>query len=83
VTARASTPSRPDILPRLIKTQVAYRQLVSSGLTSTEAAGLIGYVSGLGPNPSTWTMIQINRLLFLRSLYHEAEWGQAERRAAS
>jgi hypothetical protein len=73
-------PFPPDILPRLLQTQVAYRQLVSSGLTSTEAAGLIGYVSGLPPNVTPWTMAQINRLLFLRSLYREGEWGRRERR---
>ena len=78
----ASAPSHPDILPRIVRTDVAYRQLVSSGLTSNQAAALIGYVSGLGPNQASWTITQINRLLFLRSLYHEAEWGEAERQPA-
>ncbi len=72
----------PDVLPRLVNTQVAYRQLVSSGLTGAEAAGLIGFVSGLAPNSTRWTMSQINRMLFLRSLYHDGEWGRAERQAA-
>jgi hypothetical protein len=72
----------PDVLPRLLKTQVAYRQLVSSGLTGAEAAGLIGYVSGLPTNLSPWTMAQINRLLFLRAIYHDGAWGSAERRPA-
>ena len=69
----------PDVLPRTIKTQASYHQLVSSGLTGAEAAGLIGYVSGLPANVSPWTMTQINRLLFLRALYNEARWGEAER----
>ena len=69
----------PDVLPRKLRTQASYRQLVSSGLTGAEAAGLIGYVSGLPVNLSPWTMTQINRLLFLRALYNESEWGQAER----
>jgi hypothetical protein len=70
----------PDVLPRTIRTQAAYRQLVSSGLTGAEAAGLIGYVSGLTPKASPWSMTQINRLLFLRALYGEGKWGEAERR---
>ena len=80
-TAVAAAP-RPDILPRPVRTQAAYRQLVSSGLTAAQAAGLIGYVSGLSPNVSPWTMTQINRLLFLRSLYLDSEWGAEERKPA-
>lgn len=70
----------PAVLPRTIRTQVSYRQLVASGLTGAEAAGLIGYVSGLPTKVSPWTMTQINRLLFLRSIYNESEWGEAERK---
>lgn len=66
-------PLPPDVLPRLIRTQALYRQLVASGLTSAEAAGVIGYISGLPTGTSPWTMIQINRQLFLRSLYTESE----------
>lgn len=79
--APAMTALPPEILPRLISTQTAYKRLVSSGLTGAEAAGLIGFVSGLAPNTTPWTMSQVNRLLFLRSLYHESEWGKAERQA--
>jgi hypothetical protein len=79
--APSMTALPPEVLPRLISTQTAYRQLVSSGLTGTEAAGLIGFVSGLAPNTTPWTMSQVNRLLFLRSLYRDGEWGRAERRA--
>jgi hypothetical protein len=75
-------PLPPDMLPRTVRTQVAYRQLVSSGLTGLEAAGIIGYVSGLPTKDSPWTMIQVNRLLFLRSLYSETAWGEAERQPA-
>jgi hypothetical protein len=72
----------PDVLPRTIRTQVSYRQLVSSGLTGAEAASLIGYVAGLPSKPSPWTMSQINRMLFLRALYNQSSWGEAERRPA-
>jgi hypothetical protein len=72
----------PDVLPRTIRTQVSYRQLVSSGLTGAEAASLIGYVAGLPSKPSPWTMSQINGMLFLRALYNQSSWGEAERRPA-
>jgi hypothetical protein len=71
-----------DFMPRLVKTQITYRGLVCSGLTGAEAAGLIGYVSGLAPAHVPWTMPQINRLLFLRNLYSNTEWGKAEREPA-
>jgi hypothetical protein len=79
ITVAVTSAKAPDVLPRTIKTQASYHQLVSSGLTGAEAAGLIGYVSGLPANVSPWTMTQINRLLFLRALYNEARWGEAER----
>ena len=80
VTPVLATSIAPDVLPRTLRTQASYRQLVSSGLTGAEAAGLIGYGSGLPTNVSPWTMTQINRLLFLRSLYNESKWGAAERK---
>jgi hypothetical protein len=72
----------PKVLPRKFGLQASYRWLVSDGLTSTEAAGLIGYVAGLPRQLSPWTIDQITRLLFLRALYHEGEWGEAERKAS-
>lgn len=72
----------PEVLPRLLRTEAAYRQLIMSGMTGAEAAGLIGYVSGLPANVSPWTMAQVNRLLFLRSLYLESRWGESERQPA-
>ncbi len=52
------------------------------GLTSAEAVGVIRHVSGLPTCASPWTMDQINRLLFLRSLYTESEWGRDEHKKA-
>jgi hypothetical protein len=72
----------PDFSPRTVRTQAAYRQLVSSGFSGAEAAGVIGFVSGLSTKESAWTMVQVNRLLFLRSLYNETAWGRTERKAA-
>ena len=72
----------PDILPRLLRTQASYRLLITSGFSGADAAGLIGYVLGLPQGDSRWTLSQVNRLLFLRSLYSNSEWGETERRPA-
>lgn len=72
----------PDIVPRMLQTQAAYRLLVTNGFSSTDAAGLIGLVVGLPPVETRWSISQVNRLLFLRSLYTDTSWGEAERRPA-
>jgi hypothetical protein len=75
-------PISPDVLPRLLQTQAAYRLLITSGFTGADAAGLISYVVGLPRCDSRWSLAQINRMLFLRALYSESKWGEAERRPA-
>ena len=72
----------PDIVPRMLQTQAAYRLLITSGFSTTDAAGLVGYVVGLPPVESRWSISQVNRLLFLRALYTDTSWGEAERRPA-
>ena len=72
----------PNIVPRMLQTQAAYRLLVTNGFSSTDAAGLIGLVVGLPPVETRWSISQVNRLLFLRSLYTDTSWGEAERRPA-
>jgi hypothetical protein len=67
---------------RQFQTQVAYRQLITNGISGQEAAGLISYVVGLAPCESHWSLVQVNRLLFLRNLYLNSEWGKAERARA-
>jgi hypothetical protein len=69
----------PDIMPRMLQTQVAYRLLTTSGISSADAAGLIAYVLGLPQCESRWSLHQINRFLFLRSMYNDSRWGEAER----
>lgn len=73
-------PIPPDLLPRELPTQDAYRLLTTSGISGQDAAGLISYVVGLPPCESRWSLSQVNRLLFLRSLYRNSDWGEAERR---
>jgi hypothetical protein len=72
-------PLAPDLQPRELRTQVAYRMLVTNGIAGVEAAALIGYAVGLAPCTSRWNLSQINRLLFLRDLYSNTEWGDSER----
>ena len=76
------TPITPDVLPRTVQTQAAYRLLITSGFSGQDAAGLIGYVVGLPACDSRWSLTQVNRLLFLRAIYSDGEWGEAERRPA-
>ena len=83
VSVPTTAPIEPDILPRMLQTQAAYRLLITSGVSSQDAAGLIGYVLGLPACDSRWSLAQINRLLFLRSLYTESKWGETERQTAS
>ena len=80
----ASSPTliSPDVLPRLLQTQASYRLLVSSGFTGQDAAALISYVVGLPRCDSRWSLAQVNRMLFLRALYSDSKWGEAERRPA-
>jgi hypothetical protein len=86
ISERAAVPDAeaipPDILPRELQTQAAYRLLITSGFNGQDAAGLIGYVVGLAPGNSRWSLAQVNRLLFLRALYSDSDWGEAERRPA-
>lgn len=70
----------PDITPRAIRTQAAYRLLVTSGFSGADAAGLISFVVGLPQGNSRWSLSQVNRLLFLRDLYANTDWGRDERR---
>jgi hypothetical protein len=75
-------PISPDIVPRSLQTQASYRLLITSGFSGQDAAGLIGYVVGLAPGNTRWSLTQINWLLVLRDLYSNTEWGETERRPA-
>jgi hypothetical protein len=78
-TLASIAPLAPDIMPRMLHTQAAYRLLITSGISAADAAGLIGYVLGLPQCESRWSLKQINSFLFLRSRYNDSKWGEAER----
>ncbi|HEX7497167.1 MAG TPA: hypothetical protein VF344_01685 [Candidatus Limnocylindrales bacterium] len=65
--------------PRPFETSVAYRELVDSGFTGPEAMGLIGYLAGLAPCESGWSLLELNLLLFLRNGYRGLGWDDARR----
>ena len=77
--AQPAAPLPPDLLPRVLQIQEAHRLLVAGGFDASDAAALIGYVVGLQECDYRWSLGQINRLLFLRDLYSNKEWGKAER----
>lgn len=45
-----------------------YRALLFRGLAPTEAANLTAFACGLQVGTTQWTLGEVNRLLFLRSL---------------
>lgn len=45
-----------------------YRALLIRGLAPTEAANLTAFACGLQVGTTQWTLGEVNRLLFLRSL---------------
>ena len=65
--------------PRPFETSVAYRELGDSGFTGPEAVRLIGYVAGLAPCESGWSLLELNLLLFLRNGYRGLGWDDAQR----
>jgi len=70
----------PEFAPRNLVTRAAYRRLLFDGLAAADAAGVIGYAVGLAHADSRWSLVQINKLLFLRELYANTNWGRRERR---
>lgn len=71
----APSPDLPrDVAPGEIRTQATYRQLTMRGFRQSEAANMTAYLAGLEVHRSPWTLRQVNRLLFLRSLYAKGTW---------
>jgi hypothetical protein len=61
----------------LLATHTTYRTLLTRGLSADEAANLTAFLAGLSIEETTWTLTQVNRLLFLREL---ARSGRFDRR---
>src|SRR5258705_10234905 len=56
-------------IPGSTRIRETYRALIVRGFRSTEAANLVAYLNGLPVHDVSWTMDEVNRLLFLRHRY--------------
>jgi hypothetical protein len=66
-TATTTPVSSPDSTPEL-PTRATYRNLIIRGLAPAEAANLTAWMAGINVGDSSWTLRQINQLLFLREM---------------
>jgi hypothetical protein len=60
--------------PAEIPTRATYRLLLMRGLDAAEAANLTAYLCGIDVNGTPWSIGEVNRLLFLRSLARSGRW---------
>jgi hypothetical protein len=66
--------TRPDETTQLV-TRSTYRQLLTRGLSSGEAATLTAFLCGIPVAEVQWSIGQVNRLLFLRALARTGRFG--------
>ena len=52
--------------------------LIFRGLAPTEAANLTAYLCGISVGDATWSIPEINRLLFLRELNRTGRFGSED-----
>jgi hypothetical protein len=52
--------------------------LIFRGLAPTEAANLTAYLCGIAVGDATWSLPEINRLLFLRELNRTGRFGSED-----
>jgi hypothetical protein len=55
-----------------------YRQLVTQGFASSEAANLTAYLNDLPIGEQPWTLRQVNAVLFLRKLRESGRFGTGD-----
>ena len=56
----------------------SYNQLVTRGFTPGEAGSLAAYLEGLDVAHHTWTLREVNGLLFLRHLHRTNQFGGSD-----
>jgi len=61
-----------------VRTRATYRLLLMRGLDPAEAANLTAYLCGIEVTETPWSIGEINRLLFLRSLARAGRWRAGE-----
>jgi hypothetical protein len=59
-----------------------YRQLVTRGFASAEAANLTAYLNDLPIGDQPWTLRQVNMVLFLQKLREAGRFGPMDGQAA-
>ena len=69
-----TTAPRPEPQAGL-PTRATYRTLLLKGMAPEEAANLTAYLAGIPIGDSTWTLKQINQLLFLRQMQRTGRFG--------
>jgi hypothetical protein len=66
----------PDPSPA---TRPIHRALIRKGLSIDEAANLTAFMCGIPLRDVTWSLAQVNRLLFLRELHRTGRIGADDR----
>jgi hypothetical protein len=75
----ASTDHSPSLAtPSRTPPSQSYSQLVSRGFTPGEAGTLAAYLEGLDMAHHTWTLREVNGLLFLRHLHRRSRFGESD-----
>jgi hypothetical protein len=75
-TATTTAPSTPVSTPELT-TRLTYRNLIIRGLAPDEAANLTAWMAGINVGDSSWTLRQVNQLLFLRQMNRNGHFAEA------
>jgi hypothetical protein len=73
-----STVELPAETKRSLATRSTYRHLLLKGMAPEEAANLTAYMAGIPVGEATWTLKQINQLLFLRQMQQTGRFGGAD-----
>ena len=60
-------------------TRPIHHALIRKGLSSDEAANLTAFMCGIPLRDVTWSLAQVNRLLFLRELHRTGRIGADDR----
>jgi hypothetical protein len=77
-TVTTTPPSNRDRTPGL-PTRATYRNLIIRGLAPDEAANLTAWMAGIEVGDSSWTLRQINQLLFLREMNRTGHFTETTR----
>ncbi len=89
--ATGVAPARGAVAPRRattadptasLATRPTYRKLTSLGLTPDEAGNLTAFMCGIPIEGTTWSIRQVNQLLFLRELHRTGRFGRMDGRTA-